>query len=283
VRPDTALARPAAAELQLGRGDWLVDVELVAFRVLHPDRIVVEVLVARHANARGSEPDEALDLGIDALAPRFDGERAAAADGDVQVQPVLGSLEFGYDLEPDARTGAIRIDDAVLTDPQVIFAQAKVAPVVVPGCETLLRWLELVSQGGGPEAGEWFRIPAVNNELEGDGHQAFLTARSESLTLCSRYPTLARDRLQGQRELTTSGRHRSRAPLSSTSWRGSRRSTSRRNGDLYPADRAARAASAWAMNRSALRWARASAPGSRPYDIACLLGAPSSPRRPRCT
>src|SRR5262249_11171044 len=135
---------------------------------------------------------QALSLGVDALAPRFDRERTAAADGDIQVQPVLDCLWFGYYLEPDAWAAAGGIDDAVLADPQVILAHADVTAVVVPGREALWWWLEVVSQGRGPETRERFRISAVNDDLEADSHQVLPRGAVRAPDSVHGHPTLTR-------------------------------------------------------------------------------------------
>jgi hypothetical protein len=119
---------------------------------------MVESLVARRAKEFSSEANEPLSLGIDSLATRFKRNRAAAASADIYVPPVLGSLRVWRNLEPDPGAVALGIDEAILADPQVLLAKAEVTPVVIPGCEALWRWLEFVSQGASPEAGERLRI-----------------------------------------------------------------------------------------------------------------------------
>src|SRR5882757_9478816 len=95
------------------------------------------------------------------------------------MQPVLDRLAFWYDLAPDPRAVSVRIDDAVLANAEVILAQPEVAPVVVPGRETLGWRLEHISQSLSPEPGELVRIGAVDDELEARHQDIVLRAQHE--------------------------------------------------------------------------------------------------------
>jgi len=97
---------------------------------------------------------------------------------DVEVEPVLDGLALGHHLEPDARSATVRIDDAVLADAQVGLGYPHVTPVVIPGGEASRGRLKLISQRGGPEAGEPLRIGAVDHQLESDGHRPLPSGRS---------------------------------------------------------------------------------------------------------
>src|SRR5690349_20704970 len=93
-----------------------VDVELDALGVLQRDRVVVHALLeflAQIAEQRGAEITQPQGLGVHALLAGLDRELWPAAGVDVEVEPIAGGLAVGYDLDPDAGPGAIRIDDAV--------------------------------------------------------------------------------------------------------------------------------------------------------------------------
>src|SRR4051794_28768635 len=113
---------------------------------------MVEAVVLQYPDGGGAELGEPPDLRVDEFPPGTQRNSAAAAGMDVEVEAVLDRLAFRHDLEPDARPAAGRVDDAVLADPELLFRQAPVAPVVVPGGEAAGRRFELVVQRRGPEA-----------------------------------------------------------------------------------------------------------------------------------
>src|ERR1039457_1625958 len=94
-----------------------VDVELVALRVFHRDCVVVEAFRVQDADEQGTEIGQAARLRVDALPAGLDRDRAAAADTDIEVQPVLGRFAIRYHLEPDPRPATAGIDDAVRAVP----------------------------------------------------------------------------------------------------------------------------------------------------------------------
>ena len=102
-------------------------------------------------------------LGIDALPAGRDRHGPPAAGADVQVQPVLGGLALGDNLEPDARAGATWIGDAVRANPQIRLGHPNVAPIIIPGGEAGRRRLKLVPQRGGREAAQPVRISTVDH------------------------------------------------------------------------------------------------------------------------
>jgi len=74
-----------------------VDVELVALRVLQPDRVVVEPFLLHDAGNAGAQAGQPARLGIDPLPADLDRVRPRAAGVDVNVQPVLDDLDL-WDL-----------------------------------------------------------------------------------------------------------------------------------------------------------------------------------------
>src|SRR6266568_2939776 len=151
-----------------------VDVELVALGVPQRDRVVVKALLkflAQVAEQRGAEVAQPPGLGIHALLAGLDREVPLAAGVDVEVEAVADGLAVGHDLDPDARSGAIRIDDAVRAPAEPGLGQPGVGPPVVPGDEAG-RWrLQHVAQGLGPEAGQRLGVAdAVDDELVSDSH-----------------------------------------------------------------------------------------------------------------
>jgi hemerythrin-like domain-containing protein len=146
--------------------------ELVALGIGHRDPVMVEAVLLQHADGGGPELGQPPDLGVDTLLPGGEWNAATAAGVDVEMDPVLDRLAFRNDLEPDARPATAGVDDAVLTDPEVLLGQPHIAPVVVPGGEAVRRRFQLVAQRGGPEASEQVWIRAVDDELEPDSHGA---------------------------------------------------------------------------------------------------------------
>src|SRR5258708_20207655 len=97
-----------------------VDVELVALGVPQRDRVVVKALLkflAQVAEQRGAEVAQPPGLGVHALLAGLDREVPPAAGVDVEVEAVADGLAVGHDLDPDAGTGAIRVQDAVPPPP----------------------------------------------------------------------------------------------------------------------------------------------------------------------
>src|SRR5262249_23476961 len=117
----------------------LVDVELVALRVGHRYRVVVEAVLVRRGDDRGSELGQPSYLDVDLFAPGGEWKVAASAGADVDVDPVLDRLVFRYDLEPDARPLTTGVGDTVLAEPEILLRQPQIAVVVVPGGEAVRR------------------------------------------------------------------------------------------------------------------------------------------------
>src|SRR5262249_61013233 len=129
------------------------------------------------------------------------GRRAPAAGVDVEVEAVADGLAVGHDLDPDARSGAIRIDDAVRAPAEPGLGQPDVAPPVVPGDEAG-RWrLQHVAHGFGPEAGQRLGVAdAVDDELVPDSHRSPLVRprpRRTARQVCQGPTTVRRDRRAG--------------------------------------------------------------------------------------
>src|SRR5438132_1878772 len=106
------------------RGRWdtslgLPDVELVALGIGHGHPIVIKPGLGEHPGHRRAEAHKPLHLGVDTRRAGLDRDRPVAADGDVEVQPILDGLALRHSLEPDARAGAVWINDAVLADAEV--------------------------------------------------------------------------------------------------------------------------------------------------------------------
>src|SRR5215471_4748651 len=152
----------------------LVDIELVALGIPQRDRVVVKALLeflAQIAQQRGAEVAQPPGLGVHALLAGLDREVPPAAGVDVEVEAVADGLAVGHDLDPDARSGAIRIDDAVRAPAEPGLGQPDVAPPVVPGDKAGRRRLQHVAQGLGPEAGQLLGVAdAVDDELVSDSH-----------------------------------------------------------------------------------------------------------------
>src|ERR1039457_7027135 len=161
-----------------------VDVELVALRVFHRDCVVIEAFGAQDADEHSTEIGQAARLRVNALPAGLDRDRAAAADADIEVQPVLDRFALGYHLEPDPRPATAGIDDAVRAGAQLILGHPDVSPVRIPAGEAIWRRLKLVSQCGGPEARERLRVSAVDPQLEADGHRSPPGSASVSSPAC---------------------------------------------------------------------------------------------------
>src|SRR5215831_16376264 len=153
-----------------------VDVELVALGVPQRDRIVVKTLLeflAQVAEQRSAEIAQPPGLGVYALLAGLDREVPPAACVDVEVESVADGLAVGHDLDPDARSGAIWIDDAVRASAEPGLGQPDVAPPVVPGSEPFGGRLQHVSQGSRPEAGKRLGVAdAVDDELVSDSQRS---------------------------------------------------------------------------------------------------------------
>src|SRR5215469_10933986 len=128
-----------------------VDVELVAFRVFHPDRVVVEPFFGQCASDGGAQASQPAGLRIDSLLASFDRVRPLATGVDVEVQPVLYHLGIRDDMEPDARPVTLRIADPVRPVDQFLLGHPQVAVEVVPGNESIRDRRELIAQRSGPE------------------------------------------------------------------------------------------------------------------------------------
>src|SRR5689334_4748431 len=182
-----ARREPADAGAASNRHKASVDVELVALGVLHPHRVVIEavgieVVGAQGAGDRGPEIGQPPGLGVDSLLAGGERDvpvhrRAATAGVDVEVEAVLDHLGRRLDPEPDAGALAAGIDDAVGADSQLTVGQPDVTPPVVPGREAFRGRLKHVSQGSRPEAGQRFRVRAVDDKLESDSHRALRSAQ----------------------------------------------------------------------------------------------------------
>src|SRR5260370_16364867 len=85
-----------------------VDIELVAFRVLHPDRVVVEPFLGQCASDGGAQAGQPASLRVDSLPPSLDRVRPLATALDVEVQPVLYHLPIPDHIEPDAPPAPLR-------------------------------------------------------------------------------------------------------------------------------------------------------------------------------
>src|SRR6266849_909047 len=96
-----------------------VDVELVALGVFHGDRVVVEAFGVQDADYHATQTGQPARLRIHALPAGLDRNRAAAAEAEIEVQPILHQLAVRYHLEPDPRPTACGIDDAVRADAQL--------------------------------------------------------------------------------------------------------------------------------------------------------------------
>src|SRR5947207_7221561 len=113
-----------------------VDIELVAFRVLHPDRVVVEPFLGQWASDSGAQAGQPAGLRVDSLPARLDRVSPLAAGVDVQVQPVLDYLGIRNDMEPDTRPVALRVADPVRPVDQILLRHPQLAVEVVPRSES---------------------------------------------------------------------------------------------------------------------------------------------------
>src|SRR5260221_3713804 len=86
-----------------------VDIELVAFRVLHPDRVVVEPFLGQCASDGGAQAGQPAGLRVDSLPASLDRVRPIATGLDVEVQPGPDHLGIRDDMEPDARPVALPV------------------------------------------------------------------------------------------------------------------------------------------------------------------------------
>src|SRR5215472_14935012 len=189
-----------------------VDVELVALGVPQRDRVVVKALLeflAQVAKQRGAEVAQPPGLGVHAVLAGLVREVPPAAGVDVEMKAVADGLAVGHNLDPDARSGAIRIDDAVRAPAEPGLGQSDVAPPVVPGDKARRRRLQHVAQGLSPEAGQLLGVAdAVDDELVSDSHGSPLVR-----------PPLRRAAQQVCRGPTTVRRDRSGTGCTTHSWR----------------------------------------------------------------
>src|SRR5215813_12231982 len=119
-----------------GMTPWLlrsVDIELVAFRVLHPDRVVVEPFLGQCASDGGAQAGQPAGLRVDSLPASPDRVRPPATGVDVEVQPVLDHLGIRDGMEPDARPVAVWVADPVRPVDQLLLGHPQLAVVVVAG------------------------------------------------------------------------------------------------------------------------------------------------------
>ena len=147
-----------------------VDVEFVAFRVLHPDRVVVQPFLRQRTSDGGAQAGQTAGLRVDSLPASLDRVRPLATGVDVEVQPVLDRLGIRDDMEPDARPVALRVADPVRSVGQFLLGHPQLAIEVVPGSESTRGRREFIAQRGGPEAGEPVRISTVDDQLKADRH-----------------------------------------------------------------------------------------------------------------
>jgi hypothetical protein len=71
---------------------------------LHRHCVVVEAFGVPGTDEHGAEIGQTARLGVDALPARLDGNRAAAAETDIDVQPVFGRLALRQSLR-EGETG----------------------------------------------------------------------------------------------------------------------------------------------------------------------------------
>src|SRR5204863_9322237 len=112
-----------------------VDVELVALRVPHTHRVVIETLGSQRHGPGGAELAQPLRLGLDPLPAGLHRQRPPAADVDVEVEAVLDGFYVRNHVEPDPRAAAVRVDDAVRPAAQFLVRKPDVPPPVIPGAE----------------------------------------------------------------------------------------------------------------------------------------------------
>src|ERR671918_3230082 len=98
----------------------LCKAELIAFRILHHDVIVVPILVG--GNLLGAERDQPGRFCSDLLLSLIQWSSRVGAGSEIEVEPVLSELGFGNSLEPDAGAAVFRIPDLVIRPgPRVAF------------------------------------------------------------------------------------------------------------------------------------------------------------------
>src|SRR5450755_3835624 len=148
-----------------------VDIELVAFRVLHPDRVVVRPFLGQCASDGGAQARQPAGLRVDSLPASLDRVRPLATGVDVEVQPVLDRLGIWDDMEPDARPVALRVADSFRPVGQLLLGHPQLAVEVVPGSESGRGRRELIAQRGGPEQGQPVRVGTVDDQLKADRHR----------------------------------------------------------------------------------------------------------------
>src|ERR1022692_2776374 len=148
-----------------------VDIELMAFRVLHPDRVVVQPFRGQGPGGGGAQAGQPAGLRVDSLPASLDRVRPLATGVDVEVQPVLDRPGIWDDMEPDARPVALRVADPVRPVDQLLLRHPQPAVEVVPGSESSRRRRELIAQRGGPEPSQPVRVGTVDDQLKADRHR----------------------------------------------------------------------------------------------------------------
>src|SRR5216683_4410198 len=141
----------------------LLQAELVALRIVHNDPVLAALLDG--VSPGRPEPDEALDLSVDAPAPLLDRGAVAAADVDFEVHAVLDALRLRDLLEEDARRLAVRVDDPAGGVP-LLLGDALVRQKSRPAREARRRILLLVAERRRPEGGQTVGVCAVEGHLE---------------------------------------------------------------------------------------------------------------------
>src|SRR5215469_6054226 len=148
-----------------------VDVELVAFRVLHPDRIVVESFLGQRASNGRTEADQSAGLRVDSLPASLDRVRPLATGVDVEVQAVLDDPGIRDDMEPDARPVAVRVADPVRPLNQLVLGYPELAVEVVPAGESIRDRREFIAERDCADPDRLARVGAVDDELKADRHR----------------------------------------------------------------------------------------------------------------
>jgi hypothetical protein len=159
-----------------------VNVEFVAFRILHRYGIVVDALLIPRLVSSRPEPDQARRLGLHPLLTDFNRyitnpASMASASINVEVYSVLAGLGHRDDVEPDSRSGPGWVRDPIGFTRHLFLRDAETSVVVIPGCKSTRWLLEFVPKGPGPELGFKTRIVNIDRQLKSHGH-AFFSAKA---------------------------------------------------------------------------------------------------------
>lgn len=166
--------------LQAWRSTPSVDVELVSLGVRHGHRVVVDSFFVERLHPGSAQSRETGGLRFDTFLSDLKWHGAVPAHPYVEVEPILDRLELIYELKPDLRAAPSGVAEAVRTNPEFLFRDSGIPPIIVPVPEPVGRRCHYISEGGSPEFAHSGRVLAIDHYLEPYRHGS---SRARSLTV----------------------------------------------------------------------------------------------------